>query len=111
VVAEEAKRVERLGQRVRLPVEVVRFGWRDTGRRIAHLLPDAERRAVGDEPYMTDEGHWILDCKVPEDADLVELAAELDRVPGVVSHGLFLGMAERVLLGTDAGEVDVLSAL
>lgn len=110
VIAEDGKRVSRLGERSRLPVEVVRFGWRDTGRRIAHLLPDAARRAVGDEPYMTDEGHWILDCHIPEGADAAELAAELDRVPGVVAHGLFLGMAERVLLGTPAGGLEVLLA-
>jgi ribose 5-phosphate isomerase A len=110
VVAETTKRVDRLGEGFTLPVEVVRFGWRDTRRRIAHLLPEAERRTVGDEPYMTDEGHWILDCQVPEDADPDELDGALAEVPGVVEHGLFIGMAERVLLGTPVGEVEVLEA-
>lgn len=106
VVAEGGKLVERLGQNFPLPVEVVRFGWRDTHRRIAHLLPDAERRAVGDEPYMTEEGHWILDCAVPEDSDPAKLTAELDDTSGVVEHGLFLGMAERALIGKRDGGVD-----
>lgn len=110
VIAETGKQVTRLGESFRLPVEVVRFGWRDTRRRISHLLPEAERRAVGDEPYMTDEGHWILDCGVPESTDPAQLAAELDTVPGVVVHGLFLGMAERVLLGTPEGGLEVLLA-
>ena len=48
VVAEATKRVERLGERFRLPVEVVRFGWRDTRRRLAALLPDAEQRLRDD---------------------------------------------------------------
>ena len=108
IVAETTKKVDRLGAGFELPVEVVRFGWRDTRRRIAHLLPEAERRTVGDEPYMTDEGHWILDCPIPEDADPEELDAALSEIPGVVEHGLFIGMAERVLLGTPVGELEIL---
>lgn len=110
VVAEQAKRVERLGTHFRLPVEVVRFGWRDTRRRISKWLADAPRRAVGDEPYMTDEGHFILDCALPEDADDRELAIALDHVPGVVEHGLFLDVAERALIGRADGGVDVIEA-
>jgi ribose 5-phosphate isomerase A len=111
VVAETPKRVERLGERFRLPVEVVRFAWRDTRRRLARLLPDAELRlADGGQPYLTDEGHFILDCGLPESADPQTLGLDLKRVPGVVEHGLFLGMAERALLGTPAGEVEVLES-
>ena len=66
VVAETAKKVERLGEGFRLPVEVVRFGWRDTRRRLSHLLPDSELRTEGgSEPYVTDEGHYILDAAIP----------------------------------------------
>jgi len=108
VVAEAEKRVERLGERFRLPVEVVRFGWRDTRRRLRPLLADAELRAgEGGEPYLTDEGHHILDCAIPAGSDPERLAPELERVPGVVEHGLFLGMAERALLGRPDGGVEV----
>src|SRR5918999_982443 len=110
VVAEASKRVERLGERFRLPVEVVRFGWADTRRRVAALLPDAELRTAegkgsdtsqegSDPPYLTDEGHYILDCAIPEGTDPGSLGAELHAVPGVVEHGLFLGMASLALLG------------
>ena len=58
---------------------------------------------------MTDEGHYILDCALPPDADLDSLDDELKRVPGVVEHGLFIGMAERALLGTPEGEVETLA--
>src|ERR671923_1971260 len=52
VVAETPKRVERLGEHFRLPVEVVRFAWRDTRRRLARLLPDSELRpGQGGDPY------------------------------------------------------------
>jgi len=109
VVAETAKRVERLGETFRLPVEVVRFAWRDTRRRLAPLLPHAELRSRSDgEPYLTDEGHYILDCALPAEPEPAALAGELDRVPGVVEHGLFLGLAERALLGRPDGGIDVL---
>ena len=108
VVAETEKLTERLGARFTLPVEVVQFGWRDTRRRLAALLPDAERRSVGDEAYTTDENHYILDCAIPPEADLEELDRKLNLMPGVVEHGLFLGMAERVLLGQQDGQVRVL---
>ena len=108
VVAETAKRVERLGEGFRLPVEVVRFAWEDTRRRLTGLLPDAELREVDGRPYVTDEGHYILDCAIPADADPEELDTALKRVPGVVEHGLFIGMAERALLGTPQGGVEVL---
>jgi ribose 5-phosphate isomerase A len=109
VVAETPKRVQRLGQHFRLPVEVVRFAWRDTRRRLARLLPDSElRQGQGGDPYLTDERHFILDCALPTDADLDALDVELNRIPGVVEHGLFLGMAERALLGRPDGGVEVL---
>ena len=110
VVAETGKRVNRLGEGFRLPVEVVRFGWRDTRRRLAPLLPDAVRRDVGDEPFMTDEGHFILDCAIPEDTDPDVLDREIKLCPGVVEHGLFIGVADRALIGRLDGGVDVIEA-
>jgi ribose 5-phosphate isomerase A len=107
VVAETPKRVETLGQHFRLPVEVVRFAWRDTRRRLASLLPDSELRTASDgQPYLTDEGHYLLDCALGPDADPDALDHELKLVPGVVEHGLFIGMAERALLGRSDGGLD-----
>jgi ribose 5-phosphate isomerase A len=108
VVAEERKRVERLGRAFRLPVEVVPFGWRDTRTRVLELVEDALLREDAGDPYVSDEGHWILDCRLHEDGDLGELAAELERIVGVVEHGLFLDMADAVLLGRDDGGVSEL---
>jgi len=111
VVAETPKLVERLGSGFRLPVEVVRFGWGDTRRRLASLLPDTELRTGEDgEPYVTDEGHFILDAAIPPDADVDLLARSLALTPGVVEHGLFLGLAQRALLGRQDGGVEVLEA-
>ena len=108
VVAETPKRVARLGEHFRLPIEVVRFAWRDTRRRLTALLPDGELRTGEDgQPYLTDEDHHILDCPLPPDCDLDRLGPELKLVPGVVEHGLFIGMAERALLGAPDGSVEV----
>jgi len=108
VVAEASKKVERLGEHFRLPVEVVRFAWRDTRRRLAPLLPEAELRSIedGSEPFLTDEGHYILDAPIPAGTDPAALADALARVPGVVEHGLFLDMAELALLGHPDGTVE-----
>lgn len=112
VVAETPKKVDRLGEGFRLPVEVARFAWRDTRRRLAHVLPDPELRIrEGDqEPYVTDEGHHILDCPIPPGEDLDALGDRLHRVPGVLEHGLFAGMAEQAVLGTPEGGVELLRA-
>ena len=107
VVAEASKKVERLGERFPLPVEVVRFAWRDTRRRLGALLPEAELRTTEDgEPYVTDEGHYILDAPIPSGTDPADLALALKQVPGVVEHGLFLDMAELALLGHPDGTVE-----
>jgi ribose 5-phosphate isomerase A len=111
VVAEERKRVGRLGETFRLPVEVVRFGWQDTQRRVLELLPAAELRtddAAG--PVVTDEGHHLLDCELPREGDLHELADALKGIVGVVEHGLFLGMADEALLGRPDGSLEVVAA-
>jgi ribose 5-phosphate isomerase A len=107
VVAEASKKVERLGEHFRLPVEVVRFGWRDTRRRLSSLLPSSELRIEdGSEPFVTDEGHYILDAPIPPETDPAALANALLPVPGVVDHGLFLDMAELALLGHPDGTVE-----
>jgi ribose 5-phosphate isomerase A len=109
VVAEVDKKVERLGQHRAVPVEVVRFGWRATqGRLLDGIVPEAELRLAGDSPYVTDEGHVILDCAVPTEGSIEELAAALKSETGVVEHGFFLGMADEVLLGTVEGDVEIL---
>jgi ribose 5-phosphate isomerase A len=109
VVAETNKLVDRLGVGFRLPVEVARFAWRDTQRRLSELIPDPELRTAGDSAFLTDEGHHILDCPIPTDTDLDTLGDQLRRIPGVLEHGLFIGMAEQALLGTPDGTVERLT--
>ena len=110
VVAEVGKRVDRLGATRGLPVEVIRYGWRDTRRRLLALLPSAElRTGDGGEPLVTDEGHHLLDCALPGEGDLEALAGAIKGTVGVVEHGLFLGLASEALLGTPDGGVEVMT--
>jgi ribose 5-phosphate isomerase A len=107
IVAESHKLVARLGERWRLPVEVVCFGWRGTRARLLELLGDAELRAAADgSPFVSDEGHHILDCAIPAGADLVALATAVKGLTGVVEHGLFLTQAHAALLGAPDGSLE-----
>ena len=111
VVAETSKRVDRLGATRGIPVEVVRFGWRDTRARLLTLVESAElRRGDDGEPYVTDEGHYILDCAPRATGAMADLAAAVKAMPGVVEHGLFLTEASLALLGTPDGEVERLES-
>jgi ribose 5-phosphate isomerase A len=101
VVAETDKLVDRIGEHWRVPVEVVHFGWRSTLTRLLDgVVSAADIRCLdGDLPFITDEGHVIVDCAVPREGDLHEFAVQLKAVVGVVEHGLFLDMADEALLG------------
>ncbi|MEA2470836.1 MAG: ribose 5-phosphate isomerase [Thermoleophilaceae bacterium] len=110
VVAETRKRVARLGETFKLPVEVVRFGWADTRRRLLEeaRLGSADLRGGIDAPVVTDEGHYLLDCNFPAELDPHELGDTIKATVGVVEHGLFIGLADEALLGAPDGEVEVM---
>jgi ribose 5-phosphate isomerase A len=110
VVAETDKLVDRIGERWRVPVEVVRFGWRSTlARLLDGVVPAADVRCDDDGvPFITDEGHVIVDCALPRAGDLDEFAVLLKAVIGVVEHGLFLDMADEALLGALDGTLETI---
>lgn len=99
IIADESKLVPVLGA-FPLPVEIATLGWRTTMRRLADALGDIPMaRRGGDDPTLTDENNYIVDCRMGQIADAQTLAATLSAIPGVVEHGLFLGMASRALIG------------
>jgi ribose 5-phosphate isomerase A len=59
-------------------------------------------------PFVTDNGNYVLDCRYPGIADPAALQRTLDALPGVVDHGLFVGMAGRVVVGDAQGKVRIL---
>ena len=104
VIGDSAKQVSRLGK-FPLPVEVVPFAENLIKSRIESMGAQvALRQYAYGNPYVTDEGHHILDCTFGEIADPPALARKLRSLPGVVEHGLFIGMAESALVGKE-GEV------
>jgi ribose 5-phosphate isomerase A len=104
VVADSSKQVARLGK-FPLPVEVIPFAEKLIANQITALGARVSLRqyAYGN-PFVTDEGHHILDCTFGEIADPAALALKLQAMPGVVEHGLFIGVAEMALIGK-GGEV------
>jgi len=107
VVADASKRVERLGK-FPLPVEVIKFAQTLVGKRITALGAKVKLRMGEDgKPYVTDENNHILDCSFGEILDADRLASQLGEMPGVVEHGLFVGMASIALfaLGSEIVEL------
>lgn len=104
VIADAGKRVPRLG-RFPLPVEVTPFAWALTARKVAEALRAAgcgrdilSLRQKDGAAFITDGGNYILDCQASEIPNPQALAALLDATPGVVEHGLFIGLAHEAIV-------------
>jgi ribose 5-phosphate isomerase A len=97
IVADASKQVPLLGK-FPLPVEVIRFAEALVAKRIAELGAQVSiRKAADGKPYVTDENNHILDCRFGEIRDPDKLARQLSDMPGIVEHGLFIGMAKVAL--------------
>jgi ribose 5-phosphate isomerase A len=99
ILVGEQKLVPRLGTRGRLPVEVLPFALPLCQRRMAELGLQPILWAEGDRSLLTDNGNYILDCAVGPISEPARLEKALRAIPGVVGTGLFLGMADTVLVG------------
>jgi len=97
IVADASKQVARLGK-FPLPVEVIKFAQPLVAKKIAALGAEVHVRQSADgKPFLTDENNHILDCHFGQIADADTLARQLSDMPGVVEHGLFIGLASVVL--------------
>ncbi|WP_299904116.1 ribose-5-phosphate isomerase RpiA [uncultured Paracoccus sp.] len=111
VIADPGKVVETLGA-FHLPVEVIAFGWQITERLIREMLeaqglgqrPILLRKRDG-QPFLTDEGNLILDLSLEAIPDPARLARGFADIPGVVEHGLFLGICDLAIIGKPDGSV------
>lgn len=108
VIADESKLVKRLGK-FPLPVEVVQFGHATTARRIAeaakkfrHDITPALRMKEG-APFITDSGNYIYDCAFGSITNPAKLGTAISQIPGVVEHGLFIGIASILILARTSG--------
>lgn len=116
VIADPGKTVARLGA-FPLPVEVVRFGSAVTAGIIGEALyasdvdgSEVTLRQVGETPFVTDEGHFILDLKLGRIGDAYRLSHMLTALPGVVETGLFLDLCDTAVIGHADGRVEVRDA-
>jgi ribose 5-phosphate isomerase A len=109
VIADDSKWVEMLG-RFPLPVEVIPFGLAATRRAIAQAFAQsgvsgqmALRKRPDGHVFVTDGGHWIVDAHLGRIPDAARLSALLNAIPGVVEHGLFIGLASTAVLAGAQG--------
>ncbi|MEO8376324.1 MAG: ribose-5-phosphate isomerase RpiA [Candidatus Sumerlaeota bacterium] len=103
IMTDSSKKTDRLGVKVFLPIEIVKFGFDTTIDRIAALtkcVPHLRKKGV--ETFVTDEGHYIVDCEFAGGiADPPKLSATLDHIPGIVETGLFIGLCDLLIVGSD----------
>jgi ribose 5-phosphate isomerase A len=107
IIADSSKQASKLG-RFPLPVEVIPFAEKLVARKIVAMGAQVKLReyAYGN-PFVTDEGHHILDCHFGEIDDPEKIGSELSFMPGIVEHGLFLNMASVVVVGKADGVVEL----
>ena len=107
IVADSSKQVPVLGK-FPLPVEVIQFARALVAKRIAALGAEVRLRLEADgRPFVTDENHHILDCHFGKILDAEGLSRKLNDMPGLVEHGLFVGMASTVLFARGSEIVEL----
>ncbi|HEY7063075.1 MAG TPA: ribose-5-phosphate isomerase RpiA [Chloroflexota bacterium] len=111
IVADGSKLVARLGTQAVVPVEVVPFAAAWCELQLGRLGAEARLRGGADHPFVTDNGNWIVDCTFGPIDDAAALAGAIGGLPGVVEHGLFLGMADTAVVAHPGGRIEVLRRL
>ena len=110
IIVDESKLVEKLGTKAPLPVEVLRFGHEHTRYALERQGCKPELRMRDGEPFVTDGGNYIYDCRFPEGiSNPFFLESRIDVIPGVVENGLFLNTAFDVLVSRQDGTVSRMS--
>ncbi|WP_274365902.1 ribose-5-phosphate isomerase RpiA [Paenibacillus thermotolerans] len=104
IVIDESKKVNRLGK-FPLPVEIVKFGYEVTQKRLSKLGCVPKLRLVGDKPFITDNGNYIVDCSFGSINLPKDLHTTINLIPGVVDNGLFIKLATKVIVGYHDGSV------
>lgn len=107
IIADETKYVKQLGH-FPLPVEVIPNGWKQVQKKIISLgCKDVQLRKVNDLPFITDTGHNILDCYFEKIDNAAALNISLNLIPGVVETGLFINMANAIVIGYADGRTEM----
>jgi len=99
ILVDETKLVLKLGQSHLLPVEVLPFAWKMAQRQLEKLGAAATLRMRNDKPLFTDNGNYILDCGFGAIDSARELEREIKGLPAVIECGLFIGIADTLVIG------------
>lgn len=97
IVVDERKIVDKFS--FPLPVEIVKFGWKRTSEKLSKLGFNVNLR----RGFITDNGNYIVDCKYTSLKNLKEIEEKINNIPGVVENGLFIEIADEVIVGTSEG--------
>ncbi|MBU4256397.1 MAG: ribose-5-phosphate isomerase RpiA [Thermoplasmatales archaeon] len=103
IVADDSKLVDMLGTKSFLPVEVARFGWSYAAKKISEFDCKPELRKKDGKIFITDNGNYILDCKFKSIMNPKEMEEKINNIPGVVENGLFIGLADVVVVASEKG--------
>ena len=104
IVVDERKLSDKLGTNFYLPVEVIQFGMQIEFNYLTSLGGNPQlRKTTDDTPLITDEGNYILDCHFGPIQDAVELSNLLNKRAGIVEHGLFIDLADEVIVAGQDG--------
>lgn len=107
IIVDESKLVDKLGA-FPLPVEVVHFGAVKTLNNLEKFGCEAKLRKKEGKLFNTDNHNYIIDCNFEVIENSQELNNQLNELPGVVETGLFVDMANKVIVGTNQGELKIL---
>jgi ribose 5-phosphate isomerase A len=107
IIADSSKLVRQLGK-FPLPVEVIPFGYKQVEQRIsaAGFCKKISLRKKNSDIFVTDHGHYILDCDCEKITDASALNLSLHLIPGVVETGLFINMADKAIIGYEGGKIE-----
>ena len=105
IVVDDSKVVKALGIDFPLPVEVIKFSWEVTKKALEKFGCTVKlRKIMGyDDPYITDNGNYILDCEFERIEEPEVMEKEINHIPGVVENGLFIGLVNEVIVGGKQG--------
>lgn len=109
VVVDQSKLVDRLGSTFPVPIEVIPMAVAPVTRAVMNLggKPELRLGVKKDGPVITDQGNMVLDVTFAEIPDPKSLEQTLNNIPGVVENGLFVGLADLILVGEAQGETPV----
>jgi ribose 5-phosphate isomerase A len=104
IVVDDSKVVKALGIDFALPVEVTKFGWTATKIFLEKFGCEVKlRNVMGNEPFITDNGNYILDCEFERIENPPQMEVDINMIPGVVENGLFIGLASEIIVGGKQG--------